>query len=82
MADKPLKDYPTYDVQSLRKNIEQADVNIKLFEDQIRQEEDRKRELRFLLRQCQERDDLIRRKAEQAKKAKAGADGDTELRSG
>ena len=47
---------PNYDIEALKKNISQCDDNIKTYEDIIDQELERKKELRRLVRICEERE--------------------------
>jgi len=51
-----MSDLPAYDVEALRKNVAQCDVNIKTYEGIIEQEVERRAELNRLIRLCLERD--------------------------
>jgi hypothetical protein len=51
-----VSDLPNYEVEALRKNVAQCDVNIKTYEGIIEEEVARRAELNRLIRLCLERD--------------------------
>ena len=51
-----MENIPNYDVEALRKNVEQCDANIRTYEGIIDDEIARRTELRRLIQLCEERD--------------------------
>jgi hypothetical protein len=56
-----MKDYPTYEVSALERNISQAEANIKTYEGIIEDQYKEIRELRKLVALCKERDEIMQK---------------------
>lgn len=53
------KEYHSYDVAALRRDIQKIDENIEIFRQHIRDEQERKKEIQDLIEEGQERDQRL-----------------------